>query len=549
MNLFSLFSKPKKFDRLSDAERQTVASNYSRAMVDLGKALEARFGKGYEAVTSPFDKQRRASVVETKGEDKILKARDRARLVNLQRDMMRNSPTRVAQDQQLRVNVVGSVGGKLYASFPAEYKDAADEVMRYFNSVWFPRAEFTYRKNFNWLLKTCLTAMDVNSTVVLVFDDGILTGGNGTGRIRGFEGDEIANVPDSDFERYFPKGFTQSQGFVYNKSGMWTGLFASTSQRGRTCFDPKLGVLKLKLDPFDDSVDTNWVMLGNQRRFNQGAPVSALAAAVNAAIDLHETAGSEAQAAKVNAQIVGQILTDASEDVPDTTGGGAFSDEVVAPAGPAVKDKEFSLKRLQSIGAVFDQMPENMRIDLLDTKRPNPNMAAYIEFLAGQVGGVKGLARVYSTMRAAQSYTAFRGEQVMTEPSFREARQDLEREVCDWAARHVIRRALKLGLIKSALPEGWERMLAWNWPRMLEVSEKDAQTALKLKLENGTTSLTRELGPGEVEKLAAERAFERKLFTDAGVVITGTQTVSGQKVDEPADDPEKTEKEGGENAE
>ena len=87
------------------------------------------FSKGYEAVSSPFDQMRRSAVVELQGEDKQLPARARLRLTNLQRDMMRNSPTRVMQDQQRRVNVVGHVGGKMYASFPTAFSAADDEVM------------------------------------------------------------------------------------------------------------------------------------------------------------------------------------------------------------------------------------------------------------------------------------------------------------------------------------------------------------------------------------------------------------------------------------
>ena len=56
---------------------------------------------------------------------------------------------------------------------------------------------------------------------------------------------------------------------------------------------------------------------------------------------------------------------------------------------------------------------------------------------------------------------------------------------------------------------------------MREVSEKDAQTALKLKFENGVTSLSRELGPGEVEKIIAERAAEKEKFEAAGLAYPG----------------------------
>lgn len=523
MKLFNLFRRHSaSWSDLSAEEKRRAANKIAGAVMSLTR--RAVFGgRAYEATKPSTARNRAPSWVERGGEDDAVSPSERYRIVNMHRQMLRNSPTRVSQDQQIRVHVVGSVGGKMYASFPAEFKAAADEVMDFFNRVWFPRAEFTFRKNFNWLLKTCLTAQDSNGNVVLVFDDGILTGGRGTGRIRGFEGDEIANLKDGD-QAFKERGLTQRAGFLYNSVGMFAGVVLSTSQRGEDEFDGSKGVRILTMDPFDDAADPNWIVLGDMRRFNQGRAVSPLTAALCALIDLHETTASEAVAAKMNAQLVGQILSTAESDVTNTPP--AFTDTEDATAQAATVN--FTTTELNAIGAHFDQMPEGLKIDLLDTKRPNANMPAYIEFLTGLVGGTRGLARVYATLKAQTSYTAFRGEQVMTQPSFEEAQQDLEREVCDWAARHVIRRAVRLGLIKSPLPVGWEKMIAWNWPRMQEVSEKDAQAALNLKLKNGVTSLTRELGPGEMEKIAAEQAREAAIFRDAGLVYPTTETASGQ---------------------
>jgi hypothetical protein len=494
----------------------------------------AHFGRGYEAVTSPFSEQRRAAVVETNGEDKQLTPAQRNKLVNLGRDMMRNAPERVMQDQQLRVNTVGWEGGKLYASFPEEYGDAAEEVMHYFNKVWALKAEFTFRKNFNWVLKTALTAQDVGGNAVLVFDDGILTGGNGTGRVRGFEADEIAEIPQSEFEKRFPKGWTQSRGFIYNQCGMFCGLFASTSQRGKAVFDPSAGFVTLRLDPFDDEATPNFILLGDMRRFNQGRAVSPLVSALTALVDLHETVASEAQAAKLNAQMVGQILESETAEAEDEEPG--FSDREVEDATQALPDTvKFTTKELKAIGAHFDKLPPGLKIELLDTKRPNLNIIAYVEHVTGVIGATRGLARVYATLKAQTSYTAFRGEQAISEQSFRESRKDMERNVCDPIARLVIARAVRLGLIKEKLPEHWGEMLAWNWPKMIEVNEKDAQSALKLKLENGVTSLTRELGPGEMERILDERKREKELFDEAGLIYPGTVTASGQIVGEEDD--------------
>ncbi len=537
MNIFGKIGKIFKRDgrdgvtwaSLSPAQQRAVARKLAGGVMGLVK-----LGRGYEAVSQPFSSQRRAATVETSGEDKQLTPVQRNQLVNLGRDMMRNAPERVMQDQQLRVNTVGWEGGKLYASFPKEYRDAAEEVMHYFNKVWALKAEFTFRKNFNWILKTALTAQDVGGNAVLVFDDGILTGGNGTGRVRGFEADEIAEIPQSEFEKRFPKGWTQSRGFIYNQCGMFCGLFASTSQRGKAVFDPSAGFVTLRLDPFDDEATPNFILLGDMRRFNQGRAVSPLVSALTALVDLHETVASEAQAAKLNAQMVGQILESETAEAEDEEPG--FSDREVEDATQALPDTvKFTTKELKAIGAHFDKLPPGLKIELLDTKRPNLNIIAYVEHVTGVIGATRGLARVYATLKAQTSYTAFRGEQAISEQSFRESRKDMERNVCDPIARLVIARAVRLGLIKERLPEHWGEMLAWNWPKMIEVNEKDAQSALKLKLENGVTSLTRELGPGEMERILDERKREKELFDEAGLIYPGTVTASGQIVGEEDD--------------
>ncbi len=471
---------------------------------------------------------RRSASPETTGEDGIVGDFGRNRLTAAGRDMMRNSPTRGTMDQQRRVNIVGTVGGKLHASFPQGYADAADAVMRFFNRIYAPHCEFTYGKSLNWLLKTVITAEDVGGNVVLVFDDGILTGGEGSGTIRGFEADEIAPVSDADFSARFPKGYTQSGGFVYDNFGRFAGCFVSTVQRGQTVFESGK-FLTLRRD-----ASANWIAIGPMRRFNQGRAIPPGASALTTAVDLHEILSSETLAAKFNAQLVGQIIHDLDDEIPAAPGFAPPTGKA-ADGDPAAETvKRVTLEHLRNIGIRYQDMPPKVKMELLDTKRPNANMPQFVDFLTGLIGGTHGLARVYATMKAQTSYTAFRGEQVMTWPSFEEAQKDLEREVCDWAARLAIARAVRRGEIAATLPDDWEYMLAWTWPKMREVSEKDAQGALKMKLENGATSLQRELGPGEFDKIIEERKREKQAFDDAGLIYPGTTTASGQVVEDGA---------------
>lgn len=503
---------------------------------------------GYEIIGSSGN--RRAFTPETQDEDGIVGDWGRNRLTAAGRDMMRNSPTRGTMDQQRRVNIVGTVGGKLHASFPEGYGEAAKAVMRYVNRVWAPHCEFTYGKSLNWLLKTVVTAEDVGGNVILVFDDGILTGGDGTGTIRGFEADEIAGVQDAEFAARFPKSYRQSGGFVYDNFGRFAGAFVSTVQRGAQIFE-KGKFITLRRG----TSAANWIAIGPMRRFNQGRAVPPGAAALTTAVDLHEILSSETLAAKFNAQLVGQIIHSISDDRED----GGYNPYADAAEGSANGDaaaahvKKVTLDHLRNIGIRYQDMPEGVKMELLDTKRPNANMPQFVDFLTGLIGGTHGLARVYSTMKAQTSYTAFRGEQVMTWPSFEEAQKDLEREVCDWAARLAIARAVKRGEIAEELPEDWEYMLAWTWPKMREVSEKDAQAALEKKLQNGVTSISRELAPGEFDKLMEERKREKLAFDEAGLVYPGSTTASGQMIEgnDDADDESRdpiTQITGGENA-
>ena len=502
---------------------------------------KAAFARGgYEIIGNSGN--RRSFTPETQGEDGIVGDYGRNRLTAAGRDMMRNSPTRGTMDQQRRVNIVGTVGGKLHASFPEGFEDAAKAVMQYVNRVWAPHCEFTYGKSLNWILKTIITAEDVGGNVILVFDDGILTGGEGTGTIRGFEADEIAGVQDAEFAARFPKSFRQSGGFVYDNFGRFAGAFVSTAQRGMQTFEkgkfitlrrvsPERSECRRQLNAGCTSA-ANWIAIGPMRRFNQGRAVPPGASALTTAVDLHEILSSETLAAKFNAQLVGQIIHDIGGDSTPAPGFSAPTDKPAATDKDAETVKRVTLEHLRNIGIRYQDMPEGVKMELLDTKRPNANMPQFVDFLTGLIGGTHGLARVYSTMKAQTSYTAFRGEQVMTWPSFEEAQKDLEREVCDWAARLAIARAVKRGEIAAALPDDWEYMLAWTWPKMREVSEKDAQAALEKKLQNGVTSISRELAPGEFDKLMEERKREKKAFDEAGLIYPGTTTVSGGIISE-----------------
>ena len=83
-----------------------------------------------------------------------------------------------------------------------------------------------------------------------------------------------------------------------------------------------------------------------------------------------------------------------------------------------------TLDRVTAAGAIYQVMPENYKIELLDTKHPNANMPEFISWLAGRSAAPFGLSKQFATLQS--SGADFRAEQLMTWPAFYEAQKFLE---------------------------------------------------------------------------------------------------------------------------
>ncbi len=524
-----------RFKSLPQARQMAVAG-----------ALRQMFAAGgkYHAVEGEQSRQRAPALVEMGGEDDVLPSYRRHKITNLMRQEMRNSSTARTIDQQRRVNVVGLKGGKLTLTFPDAFADSAAAWQEWFNMRWAPQAEFTDGMHFNELLKLALSSGDNGGDLTLMFDSGMLAN---TGRIRVFECDEHANLNESAFKaRFGARGWRQSQGRIYDRLGRACGVIVSTSQRGRFEFDADK-CFTLLCDPMADRRENFWTMLRRTWRFNQGRGISPLSAAITTLVDLNNIVKNETQATNLNAKLLGQILDtsdDAAPEVPreyDPNGelpltdadGNALTDEeqaeIAAAAAAATEEPEVSFENLEAVGAMFDLMPPKLKMELLDTKRPNEKVQEFINWLSGNVTGVYGLGRVYATLNPEASYTAFRGAQCLSWPSIEESQKDLERTLCDWAGRNAFRWAMRERLVDAAkypLPEGWENMFSWAWPKMREVNEVDAETAMEKKLSNRTTNYRATLGPNWRSELDQSFA-EEDYFAERGKLHPAQKMVGG----------------------
>lgn len=360
------------------------------------------------------------------------------------------------------------------------------------------------------MLKLVLKTYVLGGDMVLMFDDGIV---EDSGKLVIFEPDEIGNTSDAALHARYGASARQSLGRVYNPNGRFIGAIVSRSQRGMDVFDPEKSYL-LKRDPDASDLDSFWIMPRNVFRVAQGRGVSPMSSSLATVLDLEDLCGFELAAAKKNSQTIAQIVQSEPPDeaeVPSAFDAGTdfsgMTDEEIEAAAEIEQQSRVqtvTLDKVKSAGVIYQVLPENYRMELIDTKHPNQNMPEFIRFLAGRSAAPFGLSEQYATLRSQGN--DFRAEQLLTQPVFHEAQKFLE-QICDWTLRRWSVWASKRGLVKDPGPgAGWLRDVSWSWPKMNELDEQAYQNATQMKLKNMTGSYLEYYGPDWREKLAQVQA-------------------------------------------
>lgn len=505
----------------------------------------------YEVLRRARENMKRIAI-ETSGEDSQFKGMQREQLLGMIRSAFRCSPLPRALVLQRRLNIVGSVGGKLQLTTPdAEFNAAA---AKYFKR-WARSCEFTDGKCFNEVLQLIVSALDVGGDCVVVHDawtpsGGILCGSN---KIRVFESDEIGNLPESFFAEKFP-GYVQRAGKIYDSFGRFVGVTVSTAERGKPIFAEDKAITLIR-DPDAPAESCPWIYVQESWRVNQGRGVSTFAASVDLIGNYGDILSSEADAAKLNSTMfgaykrttegdeTGSALDDYTFDDAPTTDASASGEQPFAVGGsvaPSTPDGDpvdadtvaFPDHIARSRGVFFDVLPDGYEAQLYDTKRPNNQIGNFLLMMAGQVAATMGLNQTYATLEPQSSYTAFRGAQLLARPSFVAAQKMLERSICDWIATRLIVEAITLGLLPvpswAVLPyDRTDFSLVWTWPRQEEVDAVNEQAALTARLKNGATTLRDEFGVDWRERVQ-QMAEEAAAMASVGLIHPATQTVSGQ---------------------
>lgn len=526
------FTKKKQWEDLTDEQKV----NFTKNVIKTVKALS---GARYKIVTGTDEWQRDGGIIETKGEDEILDFAKRGKLLDLGRNSVRNNPTFVTILKQFDLNAIGNDGGKVVLTLKNE--EFNKKVLKEF-AKWTRTADFFDGLNLNTLLKIVLKTQLIGGDLVILFDDGLITD---SGKILIYEPDEIGNTDEKEIEKRYGKGVKQSLGRIYNSYGQFIGAIVSRSERGNPKFNPAHCYF-LKKDISGDVFKDLWLMPRNVFRVAQGRGVTPTTSSLANIIDLQDYVGYEIAAAKKNAQTLATITPTTPEEkvqLPSTfdeeTDFSDMSDEQIEQAVKAqmeeVPDKKVTLDRIKAAGCIYQVMPENYKFELVDTKHPNNNSAEWVKWLAGYSAAPFGLTSCFATLKVDSSYTGFRGEQLMAQPTFEEAQHTLE-QVCDWILYRWSKWAIKKGIIEDKFDDEWIlNDVNWLWPKMRDVDRVKEENATKLALSNLTISYKEIYGSNWKESLK-QVAEEKEYLKQIGLTHPNDITSSGAVIETTTND-------------
>lgn len=477
--------------------------------------------------------KRRPARIERTSEEGILKPRDRQLSVNLVRDMQRNNPQSRGISKTLRSNIIGSYGKLRFNSSDDWY----DSAQKYFNNVWARRADYIDGTSFRETLQLITYAIAHEGDFVCIFDDGSLTGKiGGTGKLLFFETDLICNLVDADFAPYAERGYRQNSGIITDRFGRKCGVIV-TSERGVTAA-PISKCFVLIADP-DSDEDPFFIHVSRKYRLRQFRGVADAIPSLTTTIDSRESLDYELQTAKLAASRYASVIDPANSINTFTTPTGFCDDASLDGEGEDdnldadLGNEDYHAKALERYcGGNVDYYENGTQVVFDPANRPNSGLATFLDYTTDMSGSALGLTHSYSRMKADTSYTAFRGDMVMTWMCFKDFQQFLEDNFSDWVARKVLQRAIDLGILDTP-PDGWQDVIAWQYPTMPSVDEQKEQAALTQKLKNCQTTLAETIGPHwrkQIDQLAEEQEYIRsKGVSFAAMEVIGGSTINNKE--------------------
>jgi capsid protein len=486
------------------------ALKQARIEAEVWKSRATGIKAKYDALET--NKLRRKPRTETTPEGAIYDMPKRMLGTNIGRDLERNYSPAKGIIHQFRMNVVGSLG-KLQVN-----SAGGEEATEWFNEVWAKDCDYRDDVHFSTMCQNAVASVLREGDFLSIVDDDLI---EDTGKLLTWETDQVCPVTDEVLKQFGKTGLVQDNGILRDKNGKILGYFV-TGKRG-------LSVISSK----DDATfwtRENAILPRNPWRLNQGRGVPAIISAAASFLDVYEMLAKELQTAKRAASQYAMVnrvdaVTDwddpatGPERLPENSGKTAAT-TAGEGANSTTEPEARNYESLEAFtGGYTDYGDPNDKVTFPPPDRPNIHMTEFIEAVHCHAGAAFGMARAYSLMRADSSYTAFRGDMIMTwQGAFYPMQKWLERDFADKVAVKVLKWAQRKRIngkpILKPLAAGWERTLSWKWPTMPEVNIVDAATAMALNLKNGSTDYSDILGPDwrkRLEKLSEQIEVIRSL--------------------------------------
>lgn len=523
----------------------------SSSVTGAGAALQ-RFYARYDAVLMTGNRRRR--LMDRGSEESEFRKYDRMYAISLGRDMHRNQSKYVALERIISRMTAGTVKCQVNTS-DKTWNRAAEY---YFNDVFAPDCLLTVpRTHISELCQQLVASLIREGDALVVYDDGLA---RNSGKLLVFEADQLVMMAEDDFKAEYPDWY-QEQGVILDDLGCIRGYIVSSAKDAAALADRRrpnaLSVLPRK-DCLVYTVDQA-VLLAARYRPGQIRGVPEMLPVSIALDDADEMVKSEMLTAKraaktyatvslgepsQNAMAQSDLIAaierqEAAGNVDPTTG------EIIDPDAPPRPSAE--RPHYQSIddndAAIVTYLDGRDKLDIHDPQRPNLDMQEFYRARNADAAAALGLAGGYAEMRVTNSYTAHRGETLLTWSAIRDRQKMLERTLLDWLAEKVIAHGIEIGAIPvpsaREAADNWRTLVSWDLPEMPAIDEQRAVEANAAALKSGQLTYREILG-SEWEERFEQHARELALARKLGLPLAELETVSGAPAGEPKDNPDTT---------
>lgn len=483
---------------------------------------------------------------------------DRMYAITLGRDMRRNQARYVSLEKTIARMTAGTVRCQLNTPDDAWNKAAED----YFNRVFARDCLMQIpRQDLSELCRQLVSSMLREGDVLVVFDSpGVAVGSN---RLLVFEADQLIHMDEGDFAALYP-GCRQECGVILNEYGCTVGYIVSVlklddQQRYRPNTLTSLPASKCLVFGTDDAV-----LLASRYRPGQVRGVPEMLPVSICLDDADEMVKSELLTSKMGSKNYATVyeseatqtartdseLTAAIEamekagNVDPETGHLIDPDAAPSVAAEAVADRPHYASIDSTDSAIVTYMQGKDRLDIQTPTRPNLHVDEFYRSRNNDAAASMGLSRGYSELAVTNSYTAHRGESLMTWESVYERQRHLAHSLLDWLADKVITRGIELGAVPvpssaSGAADNWRHLVSWELPTMPAIDERRAVDAQVTALKAGLVTYRDLLGSDWKQKLA-ESGREVDFIRALDLPLSIMETVSGAPAGETKDTPDNT---------